>query len=144
MKKADRFMKPGTGKRKASIDIKEEVLISRQRFSRIFEGQNFEITATEAKTIAALFNISTDYFKKDGEKCYSYIALPGESEHQTGLAVDFGFMDPETGLPSENAVDSHSTDVADSILEHPEYPVFPVPLVGLCNCDTHPKSHLVF
>lgn len=67
MNKADRFMKPGTGKRKASIDIKEEVLISRQRFNRIFEGENFEITATEAKTIATLFNISTDYFKKDGE-----------------------------------------------------------------------------
>lgn len=67
MSKADKFMKPGTGKRKASIDIKEEILISRQRFDRIFNGENFEITALEAETITRLFNIDKEYFKKNGE-----------------------------------------------------------------------------
>lgn len=67
MKKADQFMKTGSGKRKASIDLKEEILISRQRLDRIFNGMNFEMTASETEAITGLFNISKEYFKKDGE-----------------------------------------------------------------------------
>ena len=29
--------------------------------------------------------------KKDGDKAYNYVALPGASEHQTGLAFDVAF-----------------------------------------------------
>ena len=58
MKKADQFMKTGSGKRKASIDLKEEILISRQRLDRIFNGMNFEMTASETEAITGLFNIS--------------------------------------------------------------------------------------
>jgi len=65
--KADMFMKPGIGKRKATVDLKTYTLISRQRFDRIFKGNNFELTAQESKTITELFNISSDYFKKRGE-----------------------------------------------------------------------------
>lgn len=67
MKKADQFMKTGSGKRKASIDLKKEILISRQRLDRIFKGENFEMTALETKTIAGLFNISKEHFEKNGE-----------------------------------------------------------------------------
>lgn len=66
MDKADRFMTSGIGKRKASVDIKEEILITRQRLDRIFCGYNFEMSSSESKTIAGLFNISTDYFKENG------------------------------------------------------------------------------
>lgn len=66
MKKASSFMKAGKGKRQMSVDIKEYVGIPRQRFDRIFKGDNFQITEENAKDISGLFNISADYFKKSG------------------------------------------------------------------------------
>lgn len=45
------------------------------------------------------------FYQKDGEKCYEYVALPGTSEHQTGIALDFGFVNSETGKPVDEEVD---------------------------------------
>lgn len=33
-----------------------------------------------------------NYIKKDGVDAYNYVALPGTSEHQTGLAIDIGIV----------------------------------------------------
>ena len=84
MKKAEQFMVEGEGKRKKSVDLKTYISISAHRFTRMYKGENFELTADESKTIANCFNISADYFKKEGElipvygitrddwKCYFY------------------------------------------------------------------------
>ncbi len=84
MKKAEQFMVEGEGKRKRAVDLKTYISISGHRFTRMYRGENFEITADESKTIANCFNISADYFKKEGElipvygvtrddwKCYFY------------------------------------------------------------------------
>lgn len=47
------------------------------------------------------------YYVKDGAACYSYVALPGASEHQTGLAIDFGFIDVSTNKPVSQDVDQY-------------------------------------
>lgn len=49
------------------------------------------------------------YYKKDGEECYSYVASPGTSEHQTGLAIDFGFIDASTNMPVSQEVDQYKS-----------------------------------
>lgn len=67
MKKHSCFMEEGKGKRQKSKDLKKRVGITRQRFSRIFNGYNFELSGKEAENIAGLFNISTDYFRKNGK-----------------------------------------------------------------------------
>lgn len=36
--------------------------------------------------------ILDDYLEKLGEKAYETVALPGMSEHQTGLAIDYAFI----------------------------------------------------
>lgn len=36
-------------------------------------------------------NLMKDLLKEKGEDAYKSLAMPGESEHQTGLAVDIGF-----------------------------------------------------
>lgn len=56
------------------------------------------------------------YYAKDSEKCYSYVALPGASEHQTGLAIDFGFIDPNTNMPVPLEVDCY--EAFDWVLEN--------------------------
>jgi len=67
MKKADMFTVQGSGKRKTSVDLYNYIRISRQRFDRIFKGENFQMTKKESKDIAELFHISADYFKKESE-----------------------------------------------------------------------------
>lgn len=111
MKKASIFMKEGTKKRQASVDLKEYTLISRQRFARIFQGSNFEITALESKTIAERFNISKEYFKKDSElipiygitqddwKCYFY------ESYGKGASVSLHKPSNETNAGMENVKD---------------------------------------
>lgn len=56
------------------------------------------------------------YLSKKGDDCYSFVALPGTSEHQTGLSFDFGFIDPETGLTAEYEVNEYKA--FDWILEN--------------------------
>ncbi len=67
MKKADIFMMEGEGKRRKSVALKEYVPISRTRFRRIFDGENFEIASEDKRKISECFNISTEYFRKEGE-----------------------------------------------------------------------------
>lgn len=67
MEKADVFMVNTNGKRRTSIDVYEYVVISRQRFARMLQGKNFELTKTEKDTIIGYYNINKDYFEKNGE-----------------------------------------------------------------------------
>lgn len=67
MNKANKFMMEGKGKRRKSVGIEKYVPISRTRFKRIFDDENFEISSEDKKTISECFNINEEYFKKDGE-----------------------------------------------------------------------------
>ena len=67
MKKHSKFLKKGKGTRQASVDLNVYVGISRPRFTRIFSGENFEMAETQSRDISKLFNISADYFKKNGK-----------------------------------------------------------------------------
>lgn len=60
------------------------------------------------------------YYAKDGEKCYSYVAFPGTSEHQTGLAIDFGFIDSDTKAPVSLEVD-HYKEAFDWVLKNAHF-----------------------
>lgn len=57
------------------------------------------------------------YYQKEGEKCFSFVAVPGTSEHQTGLALDFGFIDVNTGLPALEEVDQYK-EAFDWVITH--------------------------
>lgn len=57
------------------------------------------------------------YYQKEGEKCFSFVAPPGTSEHQTGLALDFGFIDLSTKLPVIEEVDYYK-EAFDWVLTH--------------------------
>lgn len=67
MKKDDQFMEEGKGIRKKSIPLESLIFFSRQRFARIFAGENYQVTKEESQILANMFNIDTDYFKKDAE-----------------------------------------------------------------------------
>lgn len=67
MKKADEFMYSNGGRRKASVNLNETLEMSLNRLNNIFNGLNYSMDKGLSEHIAGLFNISTDYFKKDSE-----------------------------------------------------------------------------
>ena len=67
MKKADKFMEDRGGRRKASVELNIILEISLQRLNNIFNGCRYSMDEKTSVRIAKLFNISTDYFKKNSE-----------------------------------------------------------------------------
>lgn len=67
MKKADRFMVPGKGKRKKSIDISEFIGFDDQRLDRVRKGENFRLAPSDTTVIAECFNIDREYFQEKGK-----------------------------------------------------------------------------
>lgn len=66
MEKAERFM-DRKGERRKSIDFYNHIGISRQRMYRMLNGTNFEVSATDREELSRRFNISKDYFEKNGK-----------------------------------------------------------------------------
>lgn len=69
MKKAVCF-EIADSERKKSVDFYNRVVgITRQRMSRMLQGERFEMSADDRKRLSGMFGISEKYFERDG-KCF--------------------------------------------------------------------------
>ena len=67
-----------------------EVLINFNNLKEKASSNGYEIEISSGyRSYQSQEDILKHYLKIDGDQAYAYIALPGQSEHQTGLALDF-------------------------------------------------------
>lgn len=64
-----------------------------EAFKKLQKDAPFEIIVDSGyRTYDYQKQLLDDYLEKLGEKAYETVALPGTSEHQTGLAIDYAFI----------------------------------------------------
>lgn len=91
----DDMIKPNVHCMKDSILLKEEAALAiEEMFNAAYEDGYLLSIGSAYRSYDYQKNLYNNYVKKDGEeKASRYSAKPGQSEHQTGLAVDLARED---------------------------------------------------
>lgn len=81
-----------------TILVENETLNAFMKLREDFINRGFKIYIDSAyRSYEFQENLLKRCIKQMGEKAYTYCALPGTSEHQTGMAIDLGYVD-ESGI----------------------------------------------
>ena len=98
MNKAECF-EDATGMRKKSQDFHTTIInISRQRLSRILNGERFEISKEERANLCNMFGIEAKYFLRNGE----IISIRTLEENDWKCFFNYTFyLDYEVGVPNK-------------------------------------------
>lgn len=94
--KAEQFIeRSGGGKKtKAHLIYQRELPMSRQRFCRIMNGSNFQITKEEAKNIVERYGIEKRYFRRDNPVAFEIDGISNIEEWKC-------FFCENNGIPYE-------------------------------------------
>ncbi len=75
-----------------------------QMLKKAWEDEMFIIVDSGYRSYEYQEQILASIIKKRGEEAYKYVALPGSSEHQTGLAMDIAYL--KNGVYSDDVKDT--------------------------------------
>lgn len=89
------LVKPNVHCMKDSIELKEEAALAIEEMFNAAEEAGYSLSIGSAyRSYNYQKNLYNNYVKRDGEEAANrYSAKPGQSEHQTGLAVDLARKD---------------------------------------------------